>query len=289
MSAKVLFLGILGVSAVTWPVMKIGADSFTPLWFTALRLGIATAALFILLTAMRAVALPKKGDLKAILIIGGFQMALFLLFAHVGIEHLHASQASILCYATSLFVVPLSFIVFGERPTRRGLLGVTLCLGGVLLLFSPWNYDWHHRTAWTASGLLLLSAACWSVAILYMRHGRWHSPLLTLQLWQAGFATVICVAIALLVEGLPRFEQTPKAWGVLLFTGVVSGAFGQWSMNRIQRDVHPVTVSSAYLLIPLATLVLCFFALGEQLTGAKVTAMILIAAGSALCIAPRRT
>ena len=89
------------------------------------------------------VSLPKKGDFKAILIIGGFQMALFLLFAHVGIEHLHASQASILCYATSLFVVPLSFIVFGERPTRRGWLGVTLCLGGVLLPFSPWNYDWH--------------------------------------------------------------------------------------------------------------------------------------------------
>ena len=26
-----------GVSAVTWPMMKIGSDSLSPLWFAALR------------------------------------------------------------------------------------------------------------------------------------------------------------------------------------------------------------------------------------------------------------
>jgi drug/metabolite transporter (DMT)-like permease len=275
---------LLTVSAATWPIMKIGSEHFTPLWFTALRLSVAGFALFIVLASMRAVSLPRKGDLKVIVVVGGFQMALFLVFAHLGIEHIHASQASVLCYATPLFVVPLSFLCFGESPSKIGWVGVALCLAGVAVLFSPWNYDWHHRAAWAASGLLLLSAACWSVAILYLRHGSWQSPMLMLQLWQVCFATVICLAMALRYEGLPNLALPGKAWGALLFTGAVSGAFGQWAMNNVQRRVHPVTVSAAYLIIPAATLVLCFFILGEQLTGAKIAAVVLIVAGSVLCM-----
>jgi drug/metabolite transporter (DMT)-like permease len=264
--------------------MKIGSEHFTPLWFTALRLFVAALALLLVLASMRAIALPKKGDMKVIIVVGGFQMALFLIFAHLGIEHIHASQASVLCYATPLFVVPLSFLCFGEKPTARGWIGVLLCLVGVGVLFSPWNYDWHHLTAWVASGLLLLSAACWSVAILYLRHGSWQSPMLMLQLWQVCFAAITCLTIALFAEGLPKFDYPAKAWAVLLFTGVVSGAFGQWAMNHIQRQVRPVTVSTTYLMIPAATLMVCFLLLGEQLTGAKVVSVLLIVAGSLLCL-----
>jgi len=275
---------LLGVSALTWPLMKIGSEHFTPLWFTALRLSVAAFALFAVLASTRSVVLPKNGDIKVIVVVGGFQMALFLIFAHLGIEHIHGSQANVLCYATPLFVLPLGFIFFGEKPTFRSWVGVLLCLAGVGVLFSPWNYDWHHGTAWAASGLLLLSALCWSVAILYLRHGRWQSPLLALQLWQVCFATVICLTMALLAEGLPKFDYPAKAWGVLLFTGAVSGAFGQWAMNHIQREVHPVTASAGYLVIPVATLLLCFLLLGEQLTAAKITAVLLIVAGSLLCM-----
>lgn len=263
--------------------MKIGSETFTPLWFTALRLMVATVAIFVIVGAMRDIRLPKKGDLKAVLVIGGLQMALFLVFAHIGIEHIHASQANILCYATPLFVVPIGLLVFGEKPTKLGWTGVAFCLAGVILLFSPWNYDWHHREAWVASLLLLLSAGCWAISILYMRHGRWHSPLLTLQLWQAAFATVICLALALIWEGLPVFSFTAQGWGVLLFTGAISGALGQWSMNRIQRQLHPLVASSGYLAIPAATLILCFFLLGESLHGAKIADVALIVAGSILC------
>ncbi len=284
-----IFCALLLSSSLTWPVMKLGSELVSPLWFSFGRIVVAMFGIFLLLAATRSLAFPKRGDLKLIAVVGTFQMALFIVFAHLGIEHLHAGHANILCYATPLFVVPFGIAFHGEKITRLKALGFALCLLGVGVLFSPMNLDWSHGEAWLASGLLLLSAAGWGISILAVRHMRHDSPLPVLQAWQSLLACLLCLALALIFEPDVKIVWSLKIVGVLLFTGLVAGAFGQWAMTLVQKELPSQVSSTAFLAIPVFTLFTSAFLLEEALTAAKLIAAALVILGSlAVVIGHRR-
>lgn len=275
-----VFVGLLVSSSLTWPVMKWGSDLISPLWFGFGRIAVAMTGIFLLLAFTRSLALPKRGDFKLIAIVGIFQMALFIVFAHLGIEHLHAGHANILCYATPLFVVPVGIAFHGEKINRLKALGFLLCLLGIGVLFSPMNLDWSHGEAWFASALLLLSAAGWGISILAVRHLRPVSPLPVLQAWQSLLACLLCLGLALLFEPEANIVWSPQTAGVLVFTGLIAGAFGQWAMMLVQKELPSQVSSTAFLSIPVVTLFTSAFLVGEPLTGAKLIAATLVILGS---------
>jgi drug/metabolite transporter (DMT)-like permease len=280
----VIFLGLLLSSALTWPVMKAGSALISPLWFGFGRVAVAMCGIFLILAATRSLAWPKRGDLKLIIVGGTFQMALFIVFAHLGIEHLHAGHANILCYATPLFVVPAGMAFHGEKLNRLKAVGFLLCLFGILVLFSPMNLDWSHGEAWFASGLLLLAAAGWSVSILVVRHTPRESPLPVVQAWQSLLACLLCLVLALIFEPSVKVDWSPKTIGILLFTGLVAGAFGQWAMTHVQRHLPAPISSTAFLAIPVITLFTSAALVGEPLTTAKILAALLVLSGSLLVV-----
>lgn len=276
----VVFLVLLLTSSLTWPVMKMGSELISPLWFGFGRVAVAMCGIFLVLAATRSLAWPKRDDLLLITVVGTFQMALFIAFAHIGIQHLHAAHASILCYATPLFVVPVGMAFHGEKVNLLKALGFLLCLLGVGVLFSPKNLDWSHAEAWFASGLLLLSAAFWGISILAVRHMRHVSPLPVLQAWQSLLASLLCLCLALVFEPDIKFVWSLKTTGVLLFTGLVAGAFGQWAMMHVQKQLPSQVASSAFLTIPVCTLFTSALILGESLTAGKIMAAALVVLGS---------
>ncbi len=58
-------------------------------------------------------------------------------------------------------------------------------------LFSARSFDWHHRNALFGNGLLLLSAVCWSVSILYSRFYHWTSTPFQLVFGEALLAAIL--------------------------------------------------------------------------------------------------
>jgi O-acetylserine/cysteine efflux transporter len=275
-----VFIALLLSSALTWPAMKAGSEWISPLWFGFGRVAVAMSGIFLILAATRSLAWPKRGDLKLIVVGSTFQMTLFLVLAHLGIEHLHAGHANILCYATPLFVIPAGIAFHGEKLNRLKASGILLCLLGILVLFSPRNFDWSHGEAWIASGLLLLAAASWSVSILVVRHTPRVSPLPVVQAWQSLLACLLCLALALVFEPSAKMDWNPMTIGVLLFTGLVAGAFGQWAMTHVQCHLPSSISSTAFLAIPVFTLFTSAVLVGEPLTAAKVLAALLVIGGS---------
>jgi drug/metabolite transporter (DMT)-like permease len=275
-----IFLALLLSSALTWPAMKAGSELISPLWFSFGRVAVAMSGIFLILAATGSLAWPKRGDLKLIFVGGTFQMALFIVFAHLGIQHLHAGHANILCYATPLFVVPAGIAFHGEKLNRLKAVGFLLCLLGILTLFSPMNLDWSHGEAWLASGLLLLAAAGWSISILVVRHTPRVSSLPVVQAWQSLLACLLCLVLALLFEPSGKIDWNLKTIGVLLFTGLVAGAFGQWAMTHVQRHLPAPISSTAFLAIPVFTLITSAVLVGEPLTTAKILAALLVISGS---------
>ena len=79
------------------------------------------------------------------------------------------------------------------------------------------------------NGLLLLAAACWAVSIVYVRAHRWISTPFQLVFWEALLASGLLGLLALLFDGVPRVEWTPRLVLLLLYGGVCGNALAYWA------------------------------------------------------------
>ena len=82
--------------------------------------------------------LAKMKDKKALLQITAGSLsgpALGVILSLVAIAHAHIGVASTLMSLTPVFLLPVSHFLFGERITSRAIIGTTIALLGVILLF----------------------------------------------------------------------------------------------------------------------------------------------------------
>ena len=76
-SALLLFAVIVMAWGLNWTITKTLVQSVTPLWMTAIRSAVATAALAALLFARGEMIVPRRGDLPVVLVTSIFHMVAF--------------------------------------------------------------------------------------------------------------------------------------------------------------------------------------------------------------------
>lgn len=258
---------------------KFGLQDMPPIWLVAARMVIGTMAAFILLASLGRLVLPKRRDLPFILSIGLIQMSLFQIFFNYGMVYVHAGRASILTYSTPIWVAPFAVIFFGEKLTPLKLLGILLGVGGILVLFNPTTFAWHNPHILLGNGLLLLSSLSWAVVTLHTRYGKWHSEPLELIPWQLLIACILPLILAPITEPVNLIHWTKTLWAVILFSGIVATAIGYWISVTISKELPVITSSLSLLSVPMLTLLLSDWLLGEKLTMSNMIAVILIVSG----------
>ena len=55
--------------------------------------------------------------------------------SYIAIEHAPIGIASTLMALAPLFMIPISFLIFKERPTYRTVIGTVITIGGVAAIF----------------------------------------------------------------------------------------------------------------------------------------------------------
>ena len=76
---------------------------------------------------------------------------------------------ALLVCTLSLWMALLAWIVYGERPSRRAMIGLPLGFGGTALLIGPVETSGIDPVG---AGACLLASLCWTVASLYSRHAK---------------------------------------------------------------------------------------------------------------------
>ena len=130
---------ILLIASLIWGStfipQKIAMDFWSPLQFTAIRFLIGA---FLLLIILPFFGLPKKIDVKSLIIYGltlGTLLGFAALFQQIGLVTTTATNAG---FFTSLYVllVPIIGIFLGSVPHFSLWLGVLICIIGSVLLLS---------------------------------------------------------------------------------------------------------------------------------------------------------
>jgi drug/metabolite transporter (DMT)-like permease len=290
-AALLLFAAVVLSWGLNWAVTKILVQDVAPFWATAIRSAIGTAVLLGLLLARRQFNIPCRRDVPVICSIGLLHMTAFAVLVAFGLRLVPVGRSIVLGYTTPLWVVPGAWLFLREPITPRRLLGVTIGLAGLLVMFNPLAFDWSDRNALTGSALLLLAALCWAANILYVRAHTWVSTPFQLSFWQALLATVVLSALALAVDGVPHIVWSERLTGAFLYSGIFGIALAYWAMAVVNRSLPATTTSLGILATPVVGVITSVLALGETIDVALLIAMAMILSGIAIGTIPitRRT
>lgn len=274
-----LFAFIIFSWGLAWPVNKIGLMYMSPLWYTAIRLIIGTSTMMALVIGLKKFSIPKFKEYPLIIIIGLLQISVYIFLANIGLAYLPAGRSSLIAYTTPLWVMPATAIFFHEREGWLRWLGFFLGLGGLTILLSPWDMNWHDPHVLFGSAMLLLASLSWAISMLAARYMHWSKPPLELMPWQLLIGTLPILIFAFIKE--PHLTVTWNSALILslAYTGVLVTGLSYWSGLVITRELPTLIASLGFLLVPVFSLFLSAMFMHEQITIPTLIAIVSILAG----------
>ena len=269
-----------------WPVTRKAIETIPPFWFASMRMWVGVLILVVVLQFTGRLRLPTRHDLPLVLSIGILMLAFYTTLMHIALLYVEAGRAALLGYTTPLWVLPAAYFLFGEKPSRRKLIGMVVAMTGLIILFNPGAFDWTDGDVILGNALLLLCALLWSVTIMHIRSFR---PVLTpIQLapFQLMISATFIGVIALIFEPLPDFAWTGQEVGLFAYGATFGTALAMMSVTTCVRYLPTVVSTVGLLGAPVCALILSTLFLGEALTGDLAAGLVLIIGGIGLVSVP---
>ena len=262
---------------VTFVAQKQASVLTPPMAFVAARFIVSAVALapFATWEFRRLAGAPRSDELRLAVIIG---LTLFIgtSLQQAGIETTSATNAGFL---TACYVVLTPFVVWalsGKAPRALVVVAGFVSLFGAWLLASGGGMS---RPS-VGDGLVLVADFAWATGIaltpIYLARSR--RPLM-LALVQYG----VCAVLATLWSGVfetVKAEQLASAAGLILFSGIISGAFAFTLQIFAQRHTPPAEAALILSLESVFAALAGALLLGERLTLVAAFGCALILAGA---------
>ena len=280
--AVALFAVVVLAWGINWSVTKQLVQAVPPLWTAAIRSLIALACLLSMLRASGKLIVPKAGDFPVVLSVALLHMTLFSILAAAGLRFLPASKGIVLGYTTPLWVALATPLVGAERLGAARLAGVALGLLGLGVILNPASLDWTDRNVMIGAGMVILAAVCWAANIIYLRMHRWIASPLQLLVWQVLVATIVLTPLALIVEGWPAAQWSPRLVPLFLYSGIVATTLAYWAMSMVNRSLPASTTALGTTATPIVGIAAAAVILGEPVDLSLAIAATLIVGGIVL-------
>ncbi len=283
--ALLMLLGL--VFGSTYMFISVGLQTIPPMTLAASRALVGLTVLASLALILGHETPRDARSWRAFAFIGFFGGALPFTLMSLAQQHIESSLASIIITSMPLFTLALAHLFTDDRASRRKLAGVLIGFAGILLLLGP--------AALAGQGGSLLGQALYlgvalsfaTMGVLIRRLGAGTGTVLMRTACSQAVATAILVPIAFLVE--QPLAISPSAHSVLgaLALGLLSSTLGQFIVFRLNATAGPNFVSANNYMGPPVGILWGVVLLGEEITGLRIAAMLVIFAG--IAFATKRT
>ncbi|MGW0813978.1 EamA family transporter [Streptomyces viridiviolaceus] len=205
-------------------------------------------------------------------VLGALNIGAFFPLLFLSAYRLPGGMAAVVGSVGPLFVVGLSALLLGQRPTVRSVLtGVVAAFGVSLVVLRA-------AGALDALGVLAALASTASMSAGTVLTKRWGRPQgvgpLALTGWQLTAGGLLIAPLALLVEGAPPALDGPAVGGYL-YLALANTAVAYWLWFRGIGRLSATQVTFLGPLSPLTAAVVGWAALGEALTPVQLVGMAL--------------
>ncbi|MCD8494270.1 MAG: DMT family transporter [Burkholderiaceae bacterium] len=287
-SLSVLDIVLLSFVSLGWglsfPVMKLGLETYPPITFRALSIAIGIAALGIFLW-MRGQSLKIRGsELKKLFAISQINLTAWQMGLLYGVILMGASRAAIVGYTMPVWAFVASILIYKAPINARGVTGVTLAAVavGVLTL----NDFAAFLNAPAGLVILLGAAISWGLGTALIRN----TPL-SISNESMAFWALICTVPAYLVltywfeSHLWRWPDFTETW-TILYGGLVTFSFCYIAWYRLSRRLPPLVSSLSIMLTPVIGVISSAVTIGEHVSGYDWLALALIIAAMSVVLLP---
>lgn len=279
-----LLIAVL-IVAIVWGTTFLGiriAVETIPGWFVAgIRQFIAGIIMLIILIFRKELKWIGWRNLFYQIIIA----TLMLIFANgmttVAEENLTSSLASLISASTPILVFIGSIIIGLQKFTLKGLIGVLMCVGGILFIFWDGLEDLANP-AYRSGIILMFCAICgFASGTLFSKKIKLNTDNITLNLfYQFLFAGIFQIGLAFIFSDNYNFEN----WSIKSLTSVLYLAlFGSvvtfYAFHYALSKISPIQVSILSYINTIIAIFLGWLLLDEQITIKFILAACLIITG----------
>ena len=225
-------------------VAKFGLDSFSPIFFVALRFTLVAVLLVFV------VGLPKPAMLKRLLPLSITMGVMHFTLMFLGMAELDAATSSIAIQLQTPFAAIMAAFFLGETLGWRRIAGMITAFAGVMLIAGEPRFS---DDPWPL--LAVVGAAfAWALGNIQVKALGDEIDAVTLNGWIAVLAAPQLLLASWLIEG-PQWQNLPDAtlisWAALLFQAVVIAIFTYWIWYNMMRR-YPVNLVIPFtLLLPM--------------------------------------
>lgn len=245
-------IGLLAIIAVfwglNWPIMKVGLTEIPP-WVFRAGASIVSGLGLLALAKLggHSLAVPRD-QRRGLVIAAGLNMTLWNILVLYGIDLMDAGRAVILAYTMPLWATLVGTLVLRESLSLRAVLGLSLGLVGMALLFSV---DAEVLGGNPLGPLLVVAAAfCWGAGTVAIKHARLTIPVTVAVGWQhlIGVAPVAVVAIAWDIHNI----ETVSLWPVMavVYNMTVTGILCYWAYFKVVSMLPVVASTVGTMMVP---------------------------------------
>jgi len=282
----VLVGGILAVSTAA-PLVRLAMNAASDrsvgfsLVLAAARL---TLAALLLLPKWRNVIVnqPSAIALK-FAIAAGLALAIHFAAWITSLGFTSVTASTTLVTTNPIWVALLSWLWWGETPTRQALIGTLIALAGALLIGWGGTQDaYPGSNPLLGNGLALVGAWAVSFYLLWGREAQRHGLSLGRYITVAySMAAIALLPLPFLVQANP-WQYAPPIYGYILLTTLIPQLIGHTSFNWAVRWVSPTLVTLVILFEPVLASFLAFLLFGELPSLAVLSGALVLLVGVAI-------
>ncbi len=225
---------------------------------------VTTAALFCWAYAILTGKLtwPGAAQLPQLAIFGALMFGFPFAIYPVGQQFVASGVAGIVNALTPVLVVIVShFWPGGERATFLKSLGVVAGFVGIVFLTIPAMGEGEGQLFGTL--FLVLAPVCYGIAMNYIRRLQVLNTA-TLTAWAFTFASILMLALALMLEGVPPVIS-PETWASIAFLGCVLTGISFLAAFTILPRAGATKTSTVTFIAPISALLLGYVLLSEDI------------------------
>jgi probable blue pigment (indigoidine) exporter len=238
-----------------YAAITVGLRDAPLLWLAALRALIAGTAL-ILVTGVRGTPRPRGGATWLLVIVMGVvNVALAYAAMFGGVIGLSTGAASVLANAQPLLILLPAWWFFREVPIVPTVAAMVVGFAGLMLVAIPSGFG-------TGAWLALISAAAVTTGTLIARVV--DAEPLTVAAWQFLIGGAALTPVALIFEGLPVIEWSPRMIITLLYLSLVGTAATNVAWIVEAREARLDQLTTWTLLVPVFGITISVSILREE-------------------------
>jgi len=260
---------------------KLSVEEFPPVSLTFFRFLIASAVIFVILAVKERDISIKKEDLPIFLALGVIGMIGYHILFFMALKYTSPVNAALIGAINPLVTTIFSVIFLKEKIRIVNILAIMVSLSGVVLIVTNGSLDFFADMKFNVGDMLMLVAVvCWAAyAIISKRALARYSPIKV-----TSYAFLVCTVMLLPflpLESPMQFlpQTTIGGWTSVVYMAIFASVGGYLIQQMSIKKMGPSKTSLYVNLVPVFSMVLAFFILGEAISAVKVAAASLIIGG----------